>query len=456
MVMHVGKAAELLKPAESKDRERPEEVQPNEKLSILGYPSTFHETRPMATVRPFTAIRPRRASAADVASRPYDVLNTEEARAETAGNPLCFLHVGKPEIDLPPGTDPYAPAVYAKGSENFQKLLRDGVLVKDASPCFYVYAQTMGAHRQFGIAGCVSVEEYAAGIIRKHELTRPDKEDDRTRHMLAIGAQTGPIFLTYRNVPAIDRLVKDTVVGEAEYDFHSPDKVRHQLWVISDPATVKVLEALFRDVPIIYIADGHHRSASAARAAAELAKTGRGTAEAGFFLAVIFPDNQMQILPYNRLVRDLNGMTPDQLVAKLGKDFDVQKSSGQVTPARKGEFGLYTGGQWYTLVIKGDLRAVPDPVERLDVSVLQSRVFGPLLGIEDQRTSKRIDFVGGIRGTAELQKRVDAGEMAAAFSIFATSIGELLAVADAGRIMPPKSTWFEPKLRDGLLVHSLS
>jgi len=413
----------------------------------------------MATIRPFRGIRPRNDVAAEVAARPYDVLTTDEARNEAAGNPLSFLHVGKPEIDLPPGTDPYAPEVYSRAKENFDLLLERDVLRQDPEPLLYVYAQTMGSHRQYGIAACVSVEEYRRGIIRKHELTRPDKEDDRTRHILATGAQTGPIFLTYRAVPAVDTIVAAVVREPAAYDFLSNDAIRHQFWVISGKETLEQLVRLFQEVPVIYVADGHHRSAAAARAAQELQRRDPAAdagSECNFFVAVIVPHNQLQILEYNRLVKDLHGLTRERFLELLRVDFDVQKTRGQVKPLRKGEFGLYLDGSWYTLTAGREILSASDPVGRLDVSILQDRVLGPLLGIEDQRTSKRIDFVGGIRGAGELERRVNSGEMAAAFSLFPTSVEELLAIADANRIMPPKSTWFEPKLRDGVIVHSLT
>ena len=412
----------------------------------------------MPTIRPFRGIRPSRDLAAEVAAKPYDVLSTDEARTEAAGNPLSFLHVGKPEIDLPPGVDPYTPEVYAKARENLDLLLSRGVLFQDPRPSLYVYALTMGAHQQVGIVGCVSVEEYQNGVIRKHELTRPDKEDDRTRHILATNAQTGPIFLTHRAAPAIDAVVAPVIREKPEYDFVASDGVRHRLWVIADDPTVQKLVKLFCELPLLYIADGHHRSAAAARAAAERARRNprhTGMEEYNFFLAVIFPHDQLQILEYNRLVEDLNGFTRDRFLEMLRRDFDVEKTRGRVRPMRKGEFGLYLEGSWYTLTAGREFLEVADPVERLDVSVLQSRILAPLLGIEDQRRNKRIDFVGGIRGAGELETRVNSGEMAAGFTLYPTSIDELLAIADAGRIMPPKSTWFEPKLRDGLLVHGL-
>jgi uncharacterized protein (DUF1015 family) len=412
----------------------------------------------MATIRPFRGIRPRNDIAAEVAARPYDVLSTDEARNEAAGNPLSFLHVGRPEIDLSPRTDPYAPEVYARAKENYDALLERDVLRQDPDPLLYIYGQTMGSHRQYGIAACASVEEYRRGVIRKHELTRPEKEDDRTRHILATGAQTGPIFLTYRTVQEIDAIVQEIVREPAVYDFLSNDAIRHQFWLITGKEILERLVRLFREVPVLYVADGHHRTAAAARAAQELQRRNpaqNGEAECNFFAAVIVPHNQLQILAYNRVVKDLHGLTRERFLELLSVDFVVQKTRGRVKPLRKGEFGMYLEGSWYTLTAGSELLEVADPVGRLDVSILQDQVLGPLLGIEDQRTSKRIDFVGGIRGAGELERRVHSGEMAVAFSLYPTSVEELLTIADANRIMPPKSTWFEPKLRDGLIVHSL-
>lgn len=412
----------------------------------------------MATLRPFRAYRPVRELAAEVACRPYDVLNTEEARAEAAGNPLSFLHVGKAEIDLPPGTEPHSPQVYARARENLQRLISRGALQQDAKPSLYLYGLTMGSHTQYGLAGCVPADEYQRGLIRKHEQTRPDKEDDRTRHILATGAHTGPVLLTYRAVPAIDALAAAVAARPPEVDFVASDGVRHLLRVVPPGPELEELVRLFRGVPLLYIADGHHRSAAAVRAAQEYSRrdaAGTGTREHLSFPAVLFPHDQLRILEYNRLVEDLNGFTRDRFLEMLRRDFDVERARGRVRPMRKGEFGLYTDGSWYLLTAGRQLLEQEDPVERLDVSVLQSRVLAPLLGIEDPRRNRRIDFVGGIRGAGELEHRVNSGRMAAAFTLFPTSIEELLAIADTERIMPPKSTWFEPKLRDGLLVHTL-
>ncbi|MBX2991871.1 MAG: DUF1015 domain-containing protein [Bacteroidetes bacterium] len=413
----------------------------------------------MATVRPFKGFRPLPQYAAQVAANPYDVLSSEEARIEAQGKPLSFLHVGKPEIDLPRGTDLYDPAVYEKGKENLQKLIRDGILKEDPHPYFYVYAQTMGTHTQYGIIGCASVQEYLNDTIKKHELTRKDKEDDRTRHVKVTNAHTGPIFLTYHAEPRIDEIVDRVRLADPVYNFVADDGIRHQLWVISDEKTIRHLVEHFGRVNNLYVADGHHRSAAAARVGKEIADANpnhKGDEEYNFFLAVLFPHNQLRIMEYNRVVKDLNGLNEEAFLDEIKKHkFTVQKS-GQAEPKAKGEYGMYLNGHWYTL--KADLSYLtnPDPVEKLDVSILQKNILAPILGIDDPRTNKRIDFVGGIRGTKELERRVNSGEMAVAFALYPTSIEELLTIADAGKIMPPKSTWFEPKLRDGVVVHFLS
>jgi uncharacterized protein (DUF1015 family) len=413
----------------------------------------------MATLRPFKGYRPLPEHAAQVAARPYDVLNSEEARAEAAGKPLSFLHVGKPEIDLPPGVHLYDERVYQKGKENLDRLVRDGILREDPSPCLYIYAQTMGTHTQYGIVGCASVEEYLNDTIKKHELTRKDKEDDRTKHVQVTNAHSGPIFLTYRAQPAIDALVARASAGSPAYNFVADDGIRHQLWVIQDAATIAAITMAFRTIPNLYVADGHHRSAAAARVGRDLAKANphhRGDEEYNFFLAVLFPHNQLRIMDYSRVVKDLNGKSEPEFLASIRKNFEVAQAAGRHTPTRKGEFGMYLKGTWYTLRAKPALLNIDDPVERLDVSILQKHLLSPVLGIDDPRTSKRIDFVGGIRGLEELEKRVNSGEMTVAFALYPTSIDELLAIADAGKIMPPKSTWFEPKLRDGVVVHMVS
>jgi uncharacterized protein (DUF1015 family) len=413
----------------------------------------------MSTVRPFKGYRPLPEYASHVASKPYDVLNSEEASAEAAGNPLSFLHVGKPEIDLPPGTDLYDERVYAKGKENLRRLIDQGILREDDQPCLYLYAQTMGDHTQYGIVGCVSVNEYLDDTIKKHELTRKDKEDDRTRHVQVTNAHSGPIFLTYHARREIDALVAGILSTPPVNNFVAEDGIRHQLWVISDRMVIERIAGEFRKVKNLYVADGHHRSAAAARVGREMAQANpkhRGDEEYNFFLAVLFPHNQLRILDYNRVVRDLNGRAPDAFIGEVMQTFRVHESPSPVKPTKKGEFGMYIGRRWYAVTAPAALLASSDPVERLDVSVLQKHLLNPILGIDDPRTNKRIDFVGGIRGLKELERRVDSGEMAVAFALYPTSIDELFAIADAGKIMPPKSTWFEPKLRDGMVVHFLS
>jgi uncharacterized protein (DUF1015 family) len=402
----------------------------------------------MATLKPFAALRPKPELAAQICELPYDVMSSDEARAAAAGNPLSFLHVSKPEIDLPSDTDHYAPQVYAKGAENFQKLIRDGALKRDAQPCFYLYRQIMGQHSQVGLVAAASCEEYLGGIIKKHELTRPDKEDDRVRHIEALNSQTGPVFLTYRASADLDKFVAKKISQEPEIDFTARDGVRHTAWVIADGAGIKFIEAQFSKIPFLYIADGHHRSAAAAR----VFQSRQGAGQSGRFLAVIFPHNQMQILPYNRVLKDLNDWPPEQLLEILSKVFAMDPN-GAALPSGKHELGFYLQGRWRTLAFRKKLIPTDNPVDSLDVSLLQQLVLGEIFRIDDPRTSKRINFVGGIRGTAELEKLVDSGEYACAFSMYPTSIEDLMSIADAGGIMPPKSTWFEPKLRDAMFCH---
>jgi uncharacterized protein (DUF1015 family) len=411
----------------------------------------------MPLIRPFPGLRPLPEKAAEVAAPPYDVLDSSEARERAKGKPLSFLHISKPEIDLPPGTDPYSPAVYAKGKENFGHMLKEGVLKQDSAPCYYLYRLIMGNHRQTGLVAAASVTDYDSGRIRKHEFTRPDKEDDRVRQIDALNAQTGPVFLTYKRNAVIDELAAKETAAAPEIDIVADTGVRHSLWVLRDAVQLDLITRTFDRMDCLYIADGHHRSAAASRVAgARKAANPRHTgAEAyNYFLSVIFPDNQMQILDYNRVVKDLAGNSPAQFLAKLKNAFTVEEVAGQCKPGRAGEFGMYLGRQWYRLTVKPDL--IPqDPVKRLDVSLLQDNLIGPILGIADQRRDKRIDFVGGIRGLSGLERRVDSGEMAVAFALHPTSMAQLMAVADAGEVMPPKSTWFEPKLADGLVSHLL-
>jgi uncharacterized protein (DUF1015 family) len=412
----------------------------------------------MATVRPFKAFRPKPEFAREVASKPYDVLNSDEAREEVKGHPLSFLHIGKPEIDLDPGTDVHDPTVYAKGRENLQKLIDQKVLVQDPEPFLYVYAQTMDGRTQYGIVGCASVEEYWNDTIKKHELTRKDKEEDRCNHVRVTNSHSGPIFLTYPDNTEINAIVSKVVSTPPENDHVATDGIRHQSWIVKDRSTIQKLQQLFAATLHLYVADGHHRSAAAGIVGRErkLANSGhRGDEEYNFFLAVCFPASQLRILDYNRGVKDLNGLSSTEFINKLKADFSVRSIQGRPRLAKKGEFGLYLEKSWYVLTASDDLLKRSDPVERLDVAILQNHILDPILGIKDPRTDKRIDFIGGIRGMGELEKRVDSGQMKAALSMFPTSIHELIAIADAGKIMPPKSTWFEPKLRDGLFVHFL-
>ena len=412
----------------------------------------------MSLIRPFTGLRPAPGRAADVIAPPYDVLNTDEARLRAAGKPWCFLHISKPEIDLPAGVDPYSPAVYARGRENFRRLLDAGVLQRDPDAYYYVYRLVMGAHQQTGIVAAASVSDYDSNRIRRHEFTRPDKEDDRVRQIEALNAQTGPVFLTYRRTSAVDAIVDEVASMAPEVDVIADDGVHHMLWAMRDRRQIDAITAAFDAMPCLYIADGHHRSAAASRVAA--ARKGGNPGHTGgepynYFLSVIFPDNQMQILDYNRVVMDLNGLAREEFLQKIANAFSVAPESAPVKPQRVGEFGLYMAGQWYRLNIKSERIPASDPVKRLDVSLLQDTLMTPVLGIGDPRRDKRIDFVGGIRGLKELERRVDSGEMACAFSLFPTSIADMMAVADAGQVMPPKSTWFEPKLADGLVTHVL-
>lgn len=408
----------------------------------------------MAIIRAFNALRPPTEKALEVSAVPYDVVNTTEARQLAAGNPLSFLHVSRPEIDLPDGIDVHSDAVYGKAAENFEKLKSEAPLNSEDTPSLYVYQLRMGAHTQTGIAACCSVDEYDSDVIRKHERTRKDKEDDRTRHILALRAQTGPVFLTYRGRDDINDLVIRAQQQEPLYDFEAGDGVAHSIWRV-DQSDRNLLIQAFDSVPLLYIADGHHRAASSSRARAEL--KGKNIAHDGheeynFFLSVLFPADQLQILSYNRAVKDLNGMSPGEFLTLLSEKFTIASASSP-TPAAKGEICMYIEGRWNSLSVAPGTTNPIDPISSLDVSVLQERVLDPLLGIADVRTDKRIDFVGGIRGTASLQQMVDQGKAAVAFSMYPVTVEELMAIADANEIMPPKSTWFEPKLRDGLLSH---
>ena len=412
----------------------------------------------MATLKPFRAWRPRRAVCADVASPPYDVLSSDEAREMAADNPLSFLHVVKPEIDLEPGTDVYAPEVYETGAVNLKRLVDDGALIREAAPALYLYRQRMGDHVQTGLVAGASVDEYEADLIKKHEHTRPVKEDDRTRHIDALDANTGPVFLTYKARPQIDALVERITAADPTYDFVAPDGIQHVLWVVDDETERDALVSAFGEVPELYVADGHHRSAAGTRIRAlrrDANPNHSGDESYNYFLSVIFPDNQMMILDYNRVVRDLNGLDPEAFVAALGERFETEPiEDGR--PARRRCFGMYLGGRWFRLTAREGSFPADDAVRSLDVAILQDNLLAPLLGIGDPRSDERIDFVGGIRGLEELERKVDSGEWAVAFALHPTSIDQLFAVADAGLVMPPKSTWFEPKLRSGLIVRPLS
>ena len=408
-------------------------------------------------IRPFAGLRPVAGRAADVAAPPYDVLNSAEARERAKGKPYSFLHISKPEIDLPEDIHPYDAAVYAKAAENLAKMRAEGVLVQDERPCYYVYQLQMGGHVQTGLVAAASVADYDTNRIRKHEFTRPDKEDDRVRQIDALNAQTGPVLLAYRADDAVDGILARVAAGKPEVDIVADDGIAHRLWVIRDAAVIDEITHRFDAMSALYIADGHHRSASASRiAAARKAANPKHTGDEAYnyFLAVMFPHAQMRIMDYNRVVKDLNGLDKTAFLAAIGKAFSVETHTGQAKPGQRGEFGMYLDGQWYRLRIKPEL--IPsDPVARLDVSLLQANLLDPILGIKDPRRDSRIDFVGGIRGLSELEKRVNSGEMQVAFALHATPMQDLMAVADAGEVMPPKSTWFEPKLADGLVSHLL-
>jgi uncharacterized protein (DUF1015 family) len=414
----------------------------------------------MATVRPFAGLRPQKELAAKLASPPYDVLSSDEAREMAKDNPISFLHVIKPEIDLDPEIDPYDKRVYEKGSHNLKKFIQDSILVQDKQPAFYVYKQTMGSHQQIGLVACASVEEYEQDIIKKHELTRPDKEDDRVNLISYLNAQTGPVFLTYKANEQIDAIMDKVVGNEPEYDFIDEKNVRHTFWLVNNTELIQQIQSSFQRVEYLYVADGHHRSAAAMRIRQMREKENPNNAghdEYNFFLTVIFPDNQMQILDYNRVIKDLNGLNEARFLDEVSKKFAVTKlaNNEQHKPNQKHSFGMYLDQHWYKLEAKANSFDNNDPVDRLDVSILQNNLLSPILGIQDPRKDKRIDFVGGIRGLTELEKRVNSGNWTVAFAFYPTSMQDLMAIADAGKIMPPKSTWFEPKLRSGLVTHLL-
>lgn len=406
----------------------------------------------MPLIRPFAGLRPVPEHAADVVAPPYDVLSSQEARERAAGKPMSFLHISKAEIDLPEDVDPYDPSVYAKAAENLNKLVGQGVLIRDSGPRYYVYQLVMGDHVQTGLVAAASVKHYDTNRIRKHEFTRPAKEDDRVRQIEALNAQTGPVLLAYKSDEEIDTILAEVAKGKPVYDLKADDGIGHRFWVIDDQAIIDKLSAGFDAMEAIYIADGHHRSAAASRVAKSIG--GSDDQMSHYFLSVIFPHNQMKIFDYNRVVTDLNGLSKEDFLAKVEKSFTCIDEDAPVRPVKPAEFGMYLDGQWYRLNINSNL--IPDdPVASLDVSLLANHLLEPVLGISDPRTDPRIDFVGGIRGLEGLEKRVNSGEMSVAFSLYPTSMEALMAVADANEVMPPKSTWFEPKLADGLVSHVL-
>jgi uncharacterized protein (DUF1015 family) len=415
----------------------------------------------MALIKPFAALRPGPRLAAKICELPYDVMSSEEARALAADNPLSFLHVSKPEIDLAPGVDVHDAQVYARGRENFDRLIRQGALRQDPRPCFYFYRQIMGAHAQTGLVAAASCEDYLQGVIKRHELTHPDKEDDRMRHIEALGSQTGPVFLVYRANKVMDELAAQQTAREPDTDFRARDGIRHLSWRLCDEEEIDLARRTFAGIPSLYIADGHHRAAAAAR----VFQARHGAGESAFFLSVIFPDNQLQILPYNRVLKDMNGLSAAQLLKKLETAFtlspyrppepELRKFRALRLPQEKHQVGLFLENRWHKLLFRPELCAVENPLDGLDVTLLQKHVLAPIFGIDDPRTSRRIDFVGGIRGMDELEKRVNSGDYACAFSMFPTNMEDLMRIADAGGVMPPKSTWFEPKLRDGMFCHQI-
>ena len=404
----------------------------------------------MANIKPFRALRPHNEYVEQVASKPYDVLTSEEARAEVGNSLLSFLHVTKPEIDLPAGTDPYSNEVYEKAKANLQQFIDNHILFQDSKPCYYIYELAWKGRTQTGLVCVSAVSDYFNDVIKKHEFTRPDKELDRINHMRISGAQTGNVFLACKDIKELNDVFEHWKKhNNAEYHFIAADGVSHTVWVVNATATIDIITNLFKEkIPFTYIADGHHRAASAAKVSEQL----RNSEEAKYFLTTIFPANQLAILDYNRLVKDLNGLSEAEFIDRLNESFTVEKSATAVSPKELHQFGLYMGNQWYLLKAKPNTWK-NDPIGVLDVTILQETILDKLLGIKDQRTDKRIDFVGGIRGLSELEKRVNSGEMKLAFSLHPVSIQQLFDIADSGNVMPPKSTWFEPKLRDGILTH---
>lgn len=410
----------------------------------------------MALIKPFECVRPNEKDAARVAALPYDVYNRQEAVCEVKREPLSFLKIDRAETQFDDSTDTYAPEVYAKAKELFEEALADKIFITDTDKTYYIYALTMDKRTQTGIVACASIDDYLNNVIKKHENTRADKEVDRITHVDTLSAQTGPIFLAYRADSVINDAVKKTKENKALYDFISPDGIRHQVWKMTDITLVENVRKEFEGIDSVYIADGHHRAASAVKVGLKRRQENpgyTGNEEFNYFLSVLFPDEELMILPYNRVVKDLNGYTQEEFLNKIKEKFDIAESDKQVSPDKKGTFGMYLGGKWYKLTAHKDIMS-DDPVDGLDVAVLQDNLLAPVLGIGDPKTDKRIDFVGGIRGLSELEKRCRE-DCVVAFSMYATSIAELFAVADAGKLMPPKSTWFEPKLRSGLFIHRI-
>jgi len=414
----------------------------------------------MAVLKPFKGLRPPVELASQVASRPYDVLNSEEARIEANGNPYTLLHIIKPEIDFPAGTDEHDEVVYQKAAHNLDLWRNQNWLVRDNTDKLYIYAQTMEGRTQYGIVGCASVDDYLNGVIRKHELTRPDKEEDRMKHVRITNANMEPVFFAYPAVKELDSIVENIVSTQSPaYDFVSEDGFGHHFWVVEDTRTIGEIVRLFSLIPATYVADGHHRTAAAALVGKEKRAQNpnhTGDEEYNFFLAVHFPDNQLKIIDYNRTVKDLNGFSPSELIQKIGEDFDISKFGTQICkPDQLHTFSMYLEGEWYQLVTKSGRYNDSDPIGVLDVTILSNLILDKILGIKDLRTDNRIDFIGGIRGLGELKERVDSGDMKVAFALYPVSMKQLIDIADSGNIMPPKTTWFEPKLRSGLVVHEL-
>ena len=414
----------------------------------------------MAIIKPFKGIRPKKELVKQIASKPYDVLNEKEARKECEGNPLSFYHVIKPEIDFPDEHDHYAREVYEKGASNFNKMMQDGVFYQDAQEYYYIYSQTMNGKRQYGIVACASIDDYFNDVIKKHELTRPDKEEDRKNHIRYSKTNNEPVFFSYPANAELDEIVKNIIKADPEYDFTSDDGIGHTFWISRDENVNNQITKLFEQLPATYVADGHHRTAAAALVGQELRKKNpshTGKEEYNYFLAVHFPDNQLSIMDYNRVVKDLNGLTPDDFFIKIKENFDVEpQGKNQFKPFSLHEFGMYIDQQWYKLKFKKGTYDDSDPIGILDVTILSKQILEPILNIKDLRTDKRIEFVGGLRGLGELEKRVNSGEMKVAFSLYPVTMKQLIDIADSGKIMPPKTTWFEPKLRSGIIVHSLT